>query len=126
MTAAYAQEPIDFDAIDANTRAKVTLVSTDWRSDEDYAKFVTAIRASVGELGYISQNDVRLLLLEDTVKGPRCSIEHHRFSAFYSRACKDGLIVKARYLDGDLIPDICTTSPTGNNGKFQTLYRWTG
>lgn len=114
----YLEPELDFDAIDTHYADTVTLVSTDFRGDDDYTRFVAALMASRrGPLDEISQNDVRTKLLEDTVNGPRCSIEHHRYSALWSRAKAEGLIAKHGH-------DICTTSPSGNNGKPQVLYRW--
>ena len=111
---AYETLAIDFEAIDTHYADTVTLVSTDWHADDDYARFTDAIRASVRG-GVVSQNAVRLHLLEDTVDGPRCSIQHNRYSSLWSRACKEGLICRDGY-------DICTTSPTGNNGRMQRRY----
>ena len=123
---AYETLAIDFDAIDTHYADTVTLVSTDWRADEDYVKFVAALKASVrGPLGVISTNDVRLLLLEDTVNGPRCSIEHHRYSSLWSRAKSEGLI-DIYWRDGQPVLELITTSPTGNNGKWIPMRVWTG
>lgn len=110
---------------DKESRATVELVGNDWRADEDFSRFVTALEASV-RYGLISQNTLRLGLLEDTVDGPRCSIEPHRYSAFFSRASAHGFIRKAKRPDGRTMKDTCTTSPTGNNGKDQVVYEWLG
>jgi len=109
------QPEIDFAEINTEYQLRVDITGNDRRADEDFALFVGALRSAIGLDGFISQNDVRVLLLEDTVDGPRCSIEQHRFSAFYKRARKAGLIE----LDGF---DRCETSPTGNNGKPQNRY----
>ena len=113
---AYETLTIDFEAIDTHYADTVTLVSTDWlQGDEDYATFAAAILDAADADGLVSQNAVRVLLLEDTIDGPRCAIEHHRYSSLWSRACKEGLICRDGY-------DICTTSPTGNNGRMQRRY----
>lgn len=117
----FAQTDI-FDAIaeaDAHHDGARSLVANDPRHDEDFARFVDALFTAarlVGDRWLISQNDVRLQLVEQTQQGPRCSIEHHRYSAYFSRARKEGLVRAAG------IHDICTTSFTGNNGKPQKVY----
>ena len=115
---AYVEQQIDFDAINADYTARVTLTSNDWHPGAvaDYDAFMHGLYAVADADGFISQNDLRLRFLEDTIDGPRCSIPHHRYSALFSRARKDGLIV----VDG---LDVCTTSPSGNNGKQQRRYR---
>lgn len=120
------QTEIDFTAINTRTREVVKLVGNDHLADEDYKAFLAAVRASVRPNSSISQNDVRLRLLEETVKGPRCSIDPNRYSALWSRACAQKLIEKAKRYDGRTLKDICTTSPTGNNGKEQVVYAWIG
>jgi hypothetical protein len=117
---------MDLDAINAEYRAIVQIVGHDWlKGDEDFATFIGVLmvcRQGADQL--ISQNDVRVRLLEDTAKGPRCSIEPHRYSALWSRARSEGFIERAKADDGRKLTDECTTSPTGNNGKPQSLYRW--
>lgn len=117
---------VDLDAIRAEYKAIVEIVSHDWlKGDEDFATFVAVLmlcRQGVDQV--ISQNDVRVRLLEDTVKGPRCSIEPHRYSGFWSRAQVEGLIERARGPVGEKLFDITEGSPTGNDGKPQALYRW--
>ena len=110
---------IDFHALDAKHAARRDLTASDWRADEDYQLFVAALREAAKADGSISQNDVRVLLFEDTVDGPRCAIQPNRYSAFFNRARKDGLIETAGF-------DVCTTSPSGNNGKPQKSYAWIG
>lgn len=137
MTTNFAQPEIDFEALDriqflnldalrAEHRAVVEIVSHDWlKGDEDFATFVAVLMlCRQGADQIISQNDVRARLLEDTVKGMRCSIEPHRFSSFYSRAQREGLIVKADWPDGRKRFDETANSPTRNNGKLQRVYRW--
>lgn len=137
MTTTFEQPAIDFDALDevqhvdlaaikAEYRAIVEIVSHDWlKGDEDFATFVAVLmlcRQGVDRV--ISQNDVRVRLLEDTIKGLRCSIEPHRYSAFWSRAQAEGLIERARGPVGEKLFDETKGSPTGNDGKPQALYRW--
>jgi len=117
----FHQPSIDFAAIDTEYRARVDLTGNDWRADEDFALFVDACRR-VAVFGVVSQNDLRIELLEETVDGPRCSIQHNRYSAFFSRAIAAGLLAKAKRDDGRTLKDVCTTSPTGNNGKEQVVY----
>lgn len=121
------QEAIDFDAIDDHYEAIRHIVGHDWlKGDEDLERFVRALYESRrGPLDLISQNDVRRRLLEETAKGPRCSIEHHRYSALFSRARAEG-IIRRHQVDGRTVKDVCTTSPTGNNGKDQVVYQWVG
>ena len=125
------ETPDLFDAIaeaEANNRATRSIVAMD---DRDYDKFVDALRASIrfdfSGRRLISQNRLRLQLMEDTVRGPRCSIEHHHYAAYFSKAAADGLIRKAKRTDGTskTLKDECTTSPTGNNGKDQVVWEWT-
>ena len=125
MTTDVLEGQMSFDAIiaerDAEHRARRDLVAEDPQADRDYERFLSALGSAVDRSHpyYVSQNDVRVLLFEDTVDGPRCAINPKRFSGFYSRACKEGRITWDGY-------DICTTSPTGNNGKPQKRYRWIG
>lgn len=123
-----AQQLDIFDAItqaDAHHAGARDLVANDRLHDEDYARFVdalfTAARVS-GSRWLISQNDLRLQLVEQTQQGPRCSIQHNAYSGFFSRACKEGLIRVATNEVGEKVRDICTTSFTGNNGKPQLVY----
>jgi hypothetical protein len=117
-----------FDAIaeaDAHHAGARGLTANDPRHDEDYAKFVDALFTAarvVAARWLISQNDLRLQLVEQTMAGPRCSIEHHRYSAYFSRACKEGVVRVAKDTDGTKVRDICMTSFTGNNGKPQLVY----
>lgn len=122
----YVTDAIDFPATDAKYRDIVKQVAYDRLADRDYKLFAAAIRASADSRGLVSQNDVRVRLLEDTVKGLRCSILPNRYSALWSRACAEKLIKRAKRTDGRTLKDICTTSPTGNNGKEQIVYAWIG
>jgi hypothetical protein len=111
---------------EAENRAARNIVAMD---DWEYVAFVNALVAAVrtgSGSRLISQNRLRLNLMEDTIRGPRCSIEPHHYSAYFSRAMKQGLIRKAKRPDGRTLKDICTTSPTGNNGKDQVVYEWLG
>lgn len=137
MTTDVAQPEIDFEALDqpakldlqalaTEHRVILELVSHDWlKGDEDFATFVAVLMlCRTGEGQLIFQNDVRPRLLEDTTKGMRCSIEHHRFSSFYRRAQCEGLIDKAFWPDGRKRFDEVKNSPTRNNGKQERVYRW--
>lgn len=139
MTTDFAQPEIDFAALNepvkldlaalaAEHRAVLELVSHDWLyGDEDFATFVAVLMlCRTGEGQLIFQNDVRPRLLEDTVKGMRCSIEPHRFSSFYRRAQLEGLIAKATWPDGRNRFDETRNSPTRNDGKMERVYRWVG
>jgi hypothetical protein len=123
-----AQQLDIFDAIaqaDSHHRGARSLVANDPRVDEAFARFVDALYAAAHvDAGrwLISQNDLRLQLVEQTQQGPRCSIEHHLYAGFFGRAKAEGLIRVA--LDGfnQKIHDTCVTSFTGNNGKPQLMY----
>lgn len=125
---ALEQEAIDFDALDTEYKARVELTAGDWlHGDEDYAKFVAALmRSRRGPHDHIHVDDVRALLTEDTIKGPRISINPRRFSAFWNRARTDGLIDFVRDHYGEVAYERSTTSTTGNNGRFVAIRRWTG
>jgi hypothetical protein len=117
-----------FDAIaqaDAHHEGARDLAGNDPRHYEDYQRFLDAVIA-VGRLVdgrmLVSQNDLRLQLVEQTQQGPRCSIEQHRYSAYFSRACKDNVIRVVVDADGQKLRDTCVTSFTGNNGKPQLMY----
>ncbi len=122
------QVEFDFDAIDADYDARVELVAGDWlHGDEDANRFVDALMACRrGPLGLINQDDVRLRLTEDTLRGPRISINHHRYSALWSTCRKEGLIAYHRDLDGEIVRRPARTSTTGNNRKPMPVYRWVG
>lgn len=129
MTTDVLEGQMSFDALiserDAIHRERRDSAAAERVIDDDYDTFVGALRAATQPSMVISQNDVRVLLFEETVDGPRCRIQHNRYSGLFSRACKDGWIERVR--DGhDWVRDICTTSPTGNNGKAQFVYRWIG
>lgn len=127
MTAAEALE-IDFDAIDAEYQARIELVAGDWlRGDEDAEKFVAALMdCRRGPLDLINQDDVRMKLTEDTVKGPRISINHNRYSALFNTCRKHGLIAFHLDVDGEIVRRPAGTSTTGNNKKPMPVYRWVG
>lgn len=122
------QEPIDFDAIDAEYHARVETVAGDWfYGDEDYERFIDAVmRSRRGPDDYVSPNDVRRLLTVDTVKGPRIDMNPNRYAALWSRAEADGWIATVRDHEGAVVLEKQATSTTGNNGKRMALRRWVG
>jgi hypothetical protein len=119
---------IDFDAIDREYRARVELVAGDWfRGDEDLEKFIAALMdARRGPLDLIHQDDVRVRLTEDTVKGPRISINPNRYSALWATCKSHGLIDFYRDASGEIVHEKSTTSTTGNNNKLFPVRRWIG
>lgn len=127
MTSAV-QDEVDFDAIDAEYQARIELVAGDWfRGDEDAAKFIAALMdARRGPLDLINQDTVRSLLTEETVKGPRISINPNRYSALWNTCRKHGLIAFYVDTEGEIIRRAATTSTTGNNRKPMPVYRWVG
>ncbi|MDR6117231.1 hypothetical protein QE370_000415 [Aeromicrobium sp. SORGH_AS981] len=116
MTAA-----VDFPSIDQEHRERAASVAGDWfHGDDDYQRFVGALmQARRGPLDDISQNDVRPLLTEATVAGRRIAMNPRRYSALWARAVSDGFLTVRGF-------DTCTTSTSGNNGKWQRRYRWAG
>lgn len=123
MTAAQLDR-YDYDQIDEHYRNVVDIVGHDWLKGEDHlAKMVGVMFACRrGPDDEISLNDVRRHLTEDTVKGPRVSIEPHHYSALWKRARAMGFIAKQRDKSGRVLYEATTTSTTGNNGKPQPLY----
>lgn len=121
-------EMIDFDAIDREYQARIELVAGDWfRGDEDLEKFIAALMdARRGPEDLIHQDDVRSRLTEDTVKGPRISINPHRYSALWNVCKAHGLIDFHRDAAGEVVYERSTTSTTGNNAKLFPVRRWVG
>lgn len=85
--------------IEGDTKATVDLVANDWRSDEDWDRFVSACfqAASMGDgLGFtnVNPNEVRAFL----TNAHGLTIEPRRYSAFWSRAAgKNGFLVAATF-----------------------------
>lgn len=91
----------------------------------DESAFLDACRRdAMANDGLVSVNRVRELMSAR-------DIEHHRYSAFWSRFTgKDRPMVKAFTLgaDGERVPiwETCKGSPTGNDGRPFAVRRWVG
>src|SRR5690625_3970517 len=86
---------LDFDAasapVDADTKAVLDLVATDWNAAKDWSLFKRACyRAANADGGRVDPNHVRVLLSNEY----GLTIEPRRYSAFWSRAAaKSGFLV---------------------------------
>lgn len=103
--------------LDAEALSLLDLISDDPRHDDDYDRFVAALRLVARHHGgRVSTNHVR----EELSNSWGLTIEPRRFSTFYRRACKDGHIAWTGGYDTN-------TDQRGRNaGKPARLYEWTG
>lgn len=86
--------------IEGETKATVDLVANDWRSDEDWRRFVHAVRlAQMEDLDFVIPDNVRHYLTDEN---GRLTINPRRLSAFYSRAVAQGLLEFSHWgINGD-------------------------
>lgn len=112
------QPAFDFDAVsapvDADTKAVIDLVATDWNAAHDWSLFKRACyKAANTDGGRVDPNTVRGLLSNEY----GLTIEPRRYSAFWSRAAgRDGFLVK----DGWVVNE----DKRGKNaGRPQRCYR---
>ena len=112
------QPAIDFDAVsapvDADTKAVVDLVATDWNADNDWRLFERECRLTAYHRdGRVDPNRVRKRLSNEY----GLTIEPRRYSSFWSRAAgRDGFLVA----DGWVMND---DKRAGNRGKPTRAYR---
>lgn len=113
MTAQPHWSPTDDDTADLLTLVATGSLVT--QSDLDVDAFLDACRRdAMAHDGLVSVNRVRALMSDR-------DIEHHRYSAFWSRFTGQGRpMVKA---DGW---ETCEGSASGNDGRPYRLRRWVG
>ena len=84
--------------IEGDTKATVDLVANDWRGDEDWRRFVEAVREVALWDGEVAPDYVREVL----TSGMELTIPPRRLSAFYSRAVAQGLLEFSHWgINGD-------------------------
>jgi hypothetical protein len=103
-------------AIDPEAATLVDLIGTDPRN-LDFTRFRAALRSVAAADGYVSMNDMRRHL--SNAHG--LVIEPHRYSSFYRRACREGVIVWDE-LDPHCY-ELNDDARARNQGKPQRRYR---
>lgn len=96
------------------TGSLLDLLANDPRKEDDYDRFVAALRSCVHG-GWVSMNDVRTALSNEY----GLTIQPQRFSSLYRRACKDGLL---RWYPRPEFYDVNADKRAGNAGRPQRRY----
>jgi hypothetical protein len=93
------------------------LLSHDPRREDEYRQFLDACKqVRLGQREYVSINDVRSRLSNQW----GLVIEPRRYSSFFSRARREGALLRTNVLD------VNSDERSRNKGKPCWLYRWTG